>query len=519
MTSATEAARRLVRELVGAGVRDVVLAPGSRSAPLAYALAAAAEGGWLRVHVRVDERVAAFTALGIARLRPAAVVTTSGTAAANLHPAVAEAAHSRLPLLAITADRPAELRGVGANQTTVQPGMFAPLTRLDLDLPAGLGGAALGQQIVRAVAAARGIGAPTGPVHVNIGFREPLTPSDDWEAATGPAPAAGIRVLGGAGTPAHGHRLEPGPRTVVLAGDGAGAGAAEFAAAARLPLLAEPSSGARGGATAVRYRDALTGGLGTRIERVVLFGRPTLSRPVNHLLARDGVEVIVVADGPEWTDLAGTADVVTPAVSAPVLDPGGEWLAAWRAAGDDREPADRADGLTGGAVLAACLHRDAPITMLGSSMTVRHADIHAPAGEMFTTSPVYANRGLAGIDGTISTAAGIALATERPVRVVLGDLTLAHDAGALALGPDEAEPDLQVIVLNDGGGTIFGTLEHSAAPADVLRRFFTTPLRLDHRALARAYGVAYERIETAAELSRLLTEPIRGRRLVEIPLA
>ncbi|MPV50491.1 2-succinyl-5-enolpyruvyl-6-hydroxy-3-cyclohexene-1-carboxylic-acid synthase [Pseudactinotalea sp. HY160] len=512
--------------LVGSGVRDVVLAPGSRSAPFAYALAAAAEAGWLTVHVRVDERVAGFTALGLARVRPAAVVTTSGTAVANLHPAIAEAAHSHLPLLAVTADRPAELRGVGANQTTVQPGMFAPLTRLDVDLPAGLGGRALAQQVVRAVACARGVGAPGGPVHLNVALRDPLVPGDSW--IPGPAPAPAIEVTGRGGEPSGGHHLRRGPRTVVLAGDGAGIAAAHFAEGAGLPLLAEPSSGARAGATALQYRPVLTGELGDRIDRVVVFGRPTLSRPVSALLARTGVEVVVVASRPGWPDTSGSASVVTPAVTA---DPPDEatraWLGAWRAAADRARragrPGDRPGDLlgdrpTGAAVLDRCLRPGAPTTMLGASMTIRHADVHAPAGEEYTDSGVHANRGLAGIDGTISTATGLALGLDRPVRVVLGDLSFAHDAGGLALGPDEIEADLQVLVLNDGGGTIFSTLEHAAAPDPVLRRFFTTPLRLDLEALAHGYGADYRRVDSMAELDRELAHEIRGRRVVEIPL-
>ncbi|KAE8762202.1 thiamine pyrophosphate-binding protein, partial [Georgenia thermotolerans] len=197
----TATARQLVAALVAHGVRHVVLAPGSRSAPLAYALLAAEEAGWLRLHVRVDERVAGFVALGLARAgaaqtdaqsppAPVAVVTTSGTAVANLHPAVLEAAHSNLPVVVVSADRPHEMRGTGANQTTDQVGIFGSAPRYAVDLPAGApGGPLLDQVVTRALAAAQGLrtSAP-GPVHLNVSLRDPLAPATTWRPGPPPAP-------------------------------------------------------------------------------------------------------------------------------------------------------------------------------------------------------------------------------------------------------------------------------------------------------------------------------------------
>ena len=337
---AQRTAQEILAALVAHGVRDVVLAPGSRSAPLAYAARAAEEAGWLRLHVRVDERVAGFVALGLGLAgRPAAAVTTSGTAVANLHPAVLEAAHARVPLFVLSADRPHEIRGTGANQTTDQVGIFAGAPVFAAEIPAGApGGAKLGQVIARAVAAATGArGGPAGPAHLNVAFREPLVPAAPW--APGPAPARATLV-----TP-HGRpapvRLPAGERTVVVAGDdgreaaddlgiSAGARALDRAddawrtggrhaptrsAAARLaraggwPLLAEPSSGARtDGAAVPAYRLLLDlPGLGAEIRRVVVLGHPTLSRPVSQLLAREDVEVVVVDPAGAWTDVSGTA--------------------------------------------------------------------------------------------------------------------------------------------------------------------------------------------------------------------
>ena len=516
------AAREVVAALVGQGVKDVVLAPGSRSAPLAYALAAAEQAGWLRVHVRIDERVAGFVALGIARAdRPAAVVTTSGTAVANLHPAVLEAHHARLPLVVVTADRPHELRGVGANQTTVQPGLFGAAARSAVEIPA-FDGLPRGVRAIvgRAVAAATGVrsGHP-GPVQVNVAFRDPLTPTAAWLPGAPPEPRPLLSPRTWTGDTV---LLGGDARTVVVAGDGAGPEIAHLAEAGGWPLLAEPTSGARQGSTAVPgYRDVLAT-LGGEVERVVVAGRPTLSRPVSRLLAREDVEVIVLERGPDWVDVAGTAGVIATwaTVTAPSTDTA--WLSRWREAGAAAQAAALASGpITGPQVLHVVLgpgRRD-PV-VLGSSLTIRHADLAAGVGTAFTPARVLANRGLAGIDGTISTATGVALATGEPVRVVVGDLTFVHDVGGLAHGGHEPEVDLQVVVLNDAGGGIFGTLEHGRPEhADVYPRYFGTAQQIDIAALAAGLGAAHHLVRTTAELTRVLDVPVRGRSVVEISLA
>lgn len=504
----TLAARALIDSLITHGVEHVVLCPGSRSAPLAYALAGAARAGRLEVHVRVDERVAAFTALGLARFGPAAVVTTSGTAAANLHPALLEARHAGLGLIAVTADRPHEMRGVGANQTTDQLHMFGPRI-LSVELPAGAGAAAIANQVARLAARARGVFGPREPVHLNVAFRDPLVPGDapaHVPAADGPEPPEALRAT-----------VEPiavpaDARGVVVAGDGAGPTAAEFAARAGWPLLAEPSSGARGGTTAIGPYQLLIPDLARDVERVVVFGRPTLSRPVSGLLAT-APHVTVVAAGPEWVDVTGNAKLIAGAVS-PAGRADAAWLERWR-------ESERATG--GGATLAAAvlshvLGSGAPQLMIGSSLPIRYADIHGPAGASFTSEAVWSARGLAGIDGTISTATGIALASG-PIRVVLGDLTFAHDVGGLALGPRERAADIQIVVLNDGGGGIFGGLEHGdPAYSDVFERFFATPLELDLEHIATAYGYRYRKIDSPAEIPSALAPRISGRSIVEVEL-
>ncbi|MFV0425570.1 MAG: 2-succinyl-5-enolpyruvyl-6-hydroxy-3-cyclohexene-1-carboxylic-acid synthase [Beutenbergiaceae bacterium] len=507
------AARELVTALVAQGVRDVVLAPGSRSAPLAYALAAAEAAGWLRVHVRIDERVAGFVALGIARSRPAAVVTTSGTAVANLHPAVLEAHHSRLPLLIISADRPHEMRAVGANQTTDQAALFGTALRYAVDLPASLGSPmGVRSAVVRAVAAATGARGEAGPVQLNAAFREPLVPASTWHP--GPTPQPYPRVWPIASDP---RMLElSGPqRTVVIAGDQASQAAADLAESAGWPLLAEPSSGVRASHAAIAgYRQALSH-LGPQIQRVVVFGRPTLSRDISALLARTDIDLIIVAPH-DWTDVAGVAGTVVGGVSWTDGRTDPHWPDLWR----QHQYVPSAQ-LTGAAVARALLAASQThAVVLGSSLTIRQADDAAPAGADFTRAAVIANRGLAGIDGTIASASGVALATDAPVRAMVGDLTFMHDIGALLRGVHEREVNLQVFVINNHGGGIFATLEHGQGEhAPILDRYFGTPQQADLQSLARGSGASYQRLSTPADLAALMARPVIGRSVVEVDLS
>ena len=558
---AARAARVLVQELAAHGVRDVVLAPGSRSAPLAYALAEAAlpdderpaGAPAVRLHVRVDERDAAFLALGLARAaaaegtpRAVAVVTTSGTAVANLHPAVLEAHHAGAPLLLLTADRPHELRGTGANQTTVQPGIFGAATRLEADVPAPSGRTGedrdLRHLLSRAVAAA--LGARTGdpgPVHLDLAYREPLVPgAEPWPAdgaagrvAVLPRPVA-APVAADPGVPARADL--PGP-VVVVAGDGAGPDARRLAEAAGWPLLAEPSSGARGGPNAPATYRVLLGDpdLGGRVRSVVLLGRPTLTRPVSALLARDDVDLTVVAPaGSGWPDAGRAADRVLTGVPAawfddPADDPA--WLGAWQradaAAGavvdaalddDPAAPPTRATPpLTGPRAVRAVAEASLPadVLVVGSSNPVRDLDLVARWAE---PPLVLANRGLAGIDGMLSTAAGVALGLpRRRTRVLVGDLTFLHDVGGLLRLTTEPEVDLQVVVLNDAGGSIFATLEHGAPErARTFERVFGTPHAVDVAALCAGYGVRHVRVSDEAALAAALAAPGRGTSVVEV---
>ncbi|MBD8012293.1 2-succinyl-5-enolpyruvyl-6-hydroxy-3-cyclohexene-1-carboxylic-acid synthase [Microbacterium sp. Re1] len=556
---ASDAAADLIAELIAHGVRDLVLSPGSRSQALALAATALARSGALRVHVRIDERAAGFTALGLARETgaPAAVVCTSGTAAGNLLPATMEAFHSGVPLLLLTADRPPELRGVGANQATIQPGIFGPFVRLHIDaavpgharggraaLPSPTAWSGLGERAVRAALGLEGDGLAGvhGPVHLNLPSREPLSAAADVAATPGemPTPGAVEPVL-----------LSRGPRTVVVAGADAGPDAEELSHAGGWPLIAEIVSGSRFGRLLVHgYRELLRDEtLGGRIQRVVVFGHPTLSREVTALLARPDVEVVAVRRGGEALNLNGR----TRAASALAVEPGvadRAWLGEWMTASQTRvvdlsapapdqkglysdHSAERLDAVRAeldavrkrvdrqilvDAVWRATWPHDRLV--FGSSRLVRVAD-QVLGGKKV---PVHANRGLAGIDGTVATSIGIALASQADgapgvTRVLLGDLAFLHDVGALLLPGDEPAPRIQVIVGNDGGGTIFDGLEVAASAAqDDLDRAFYTPHRVQLAELAAAYGWQYERVTTRSALDQTLTSAITGPQIIEVPL-
>ncbi len=530
MNPSTALATVLVDELVRCGVRHAVLCPGSRNAPLSFVLHAAERAGRLTLHVRIDERSAAFLALGLA-LRsgaPVPVVCTSGTAAANLHPAVLEAHHAGVPLLAVTADRPAELVGTGANQTVRQAGLFGAAVRAAPSL-AALSDCAQHAQwrstVDRAVAAARGArGGGPGPVHLNVPLREPLVPETGPDSGPDVGPV-GSQALSGrpgdapwtvvpTGSPVRAEvELDLGRRTLVIAGHGAGP------APPGLPLVAEPTApGWPGGLAAGPWLLGSPALEELRPEQVLVLGRPTLHRPVQRLLADPSVAVTVLADRPEWTDVAGTAVAAGTALRCTGLpDPG--WLRRWQQA-DARATAavsstvDGHSDTTGLGVARLMLPAlpSGALLLLGSSNPIRDVSLAARPRRGLT---VLANRGVAGIDGTIATATGAALVHGGPGYALVGDLTFLHDANGLLAGPDEPRPDLTVVVANDDGGGIFGLLEQGAPEhAGAFERIFGTPQGTDLAALCAAHHVPHAQVQPA-ELAAALS-PAPGVRVLEV---
>ncbi|PZQ89479.1 MAG: 2-succinyl-5-enolpyruvyl-6-hydroxy-3-cyclohexene-1-carboxylic-acid synthase [Leifsonia xyli] len=541
---ASVAATALLAGLVARGVTDVVVCPGSRSQALALAAARFELAGLLRLHVRIDERSAGFLALGLAVESgvPAVVVATSGTAVANLHPAVLEAAHSGVPLLVLSADRPEELRGVGANQTTRQAGIFGDVAPRSWDVPAPTGEP--GEEAAADALAAEVLAGIRGPRHVNLAFREPLSSPVRLPEVE---PGVWVPVAAPEGTLLE---LAPEPGTVVVAGTGAGEDAERVARELGAPLLAEVASGARFGPNLVAaYRELLgAAGFGDRVARVIVFGHPTLSREVPALIERPGVETIVVRS-PGLDDynpgrrVARFADRV---VVDTAREPDPSWVRRWVHTSRSLLEVDEASVASVGTDYAerAAFAREqlqrmrAPVTrrelvlavwaaswphdrlVLGASRLIRELDRVAPGKRI----PVHANRGLAGIDGTIATASGIALAAQRDedrpgvTRVLLGDLALLHDVGSLLGGAGEAWPRLQLVVGNDHGGTIFDGLEvaRSADPA-LADRVLLTPQHVDLAALASAYGWEYRPVAERGQLDGALS-PSPDRVLIEVAL-
>jgi 2-succinyl-5-enolpyruvyl-6-hydroxy-3-cyclohexene-1-carboxylate synthase len=554
----------LVDELARAGLTDACLAPGSRSAPLALALA---EHPGVRVHVHVDERSAAFFALGAAKRsgRPVAVLCTSGTAAANLHPAVLEADQGRTPLLVLTADRPPELRGTGANQATDQLKLYGPAVRwfCEVGVPGDDPGAGRYWRSLASRAWAEATGLPPGPVHLNLAFADPLVPLDPeggagttapgterarpwprlggapapgraggapWTRAPAPVPAASpaeVAELAGA--------VQANPRGLLVAGWGVDLDPAAvdgFATASGWPVLADPLSGARRGPAAVSTYDGLLRAPGFaaahRPDLVVRVGAAPTSKALTGWLDPSVPQVLVDPAG-GWLDpgraaglrlaadpsalLAATAAELGRSGPMPPDGPAGAWRRAWLEA--DQAARAAIDGLLDdwpepfeGRVardLVAAMPAGATL-VVGSSMPVRDVDAFARPREGLR---FLANRGLSGIDGFVATTLGVAAAGPEPVAGLCGDLTLLHDASSLLGAAGRRRGAVLVVCDNDGGG-IFSFLPQARLPGDLFEPLFGTPHGLDLAALAAAARLPCRVVEKAADLVPALEAALAG---------
>jgi 2-succinyl-5-enolpyruvyl-6-hydroxy-3-cyclohexene-1-carboxylate synthase len=533
MNPSTTQARVVVDELIRGGVRDVVLCPGSRNAPLAFALHDADRDGRLRLHVRIDERTAGYLAIGLAVAAgaPVCVAMTSGTAVANLGPAVVEANYARVPLIVLSANRPYELLGTGANQTMEQLGYFGTQVRASISLGLAEGASerldALNAQwrsaTCRVLVAAKGSrSANAGPVQFDIPLREPLVP--DAAAGGEYAPAGRPDGKSWTYTPAvtfdQPVDVDLTPNTIVIAGHGAGV----QENLAQLPTVAEPTAPAAANPLHPLALPRL------HPEQVIMLGRPTLHRPVSTLLADPSVPVFALTTGPRWPDVSGNSQATgTRAVTSGTPDP--DWLRRCAAANAKAVEAVRtqleAHPLTTGLHVAAAVSkglRDGDQLVLGASNPVRDVAL-AGLFDARSNIKVRSNRGVAGIDGTVSTAIGAALAHERtghgddvPRTVALiGDLTFVHDSSGLLIGPTEPTPKrLTIVVSNDNGGGIFELLEQGDPRfSDVSSRIFGTPHDVDVGALCRAYHVESRQIEVD-DLAAVLNESFDGMRVLEV---
>jgi len=522
MNPSTAQAHAVVDELIRGGVRDVVLCPGSRNAPLAFALHDADKAGRLRLHVRIDERTAGFLAVGLAAASraPVPVAMTSGTAVANLGPAVVEANYARVPLIVLSANRPYELLGTGANQTMEQLGYFGTQVRAAISL----GLAEEGSEKIeaqnphwrsatcRVLAAAKGSRtANAGPVQFDIPLREPLVPDRDGVPVLAGRPGGAPWTYTPDVTFDEPVEIDLTPDTVVIAGHGAAA----HPNLSMLPTVAEPTA---------PQPDNPVHPLALALlhpQQVIMLGRPTLHRQVSSLLADSRIPVYALTTGPRWPDVSGNSQATgTRAITSGIPDAG--WLQ--RCVHAHQKALDAVRGQLGAHPLTTGLHvaaqvcgclRDGDQLVLGASNPVRDAAL-VPWGAKGVR--VRSNRGVAGIDGTISTAIGAALAHKGGRTVALiGDLTFVHDSSGLLIGPTEPRPDnLTIVVSNDNGGGIFELLEQGDPRfRDVSSRIFGTPHDVDIAALCRAYHVDSQSI-SVEELGPALDEPARGIRVLEV---
>lgn len=549
----------LVDQLIRSGVREAVLCPGSRNSPLNLAFVEAERVGRVRLHVRTDERSAAFLALGLAKVarQPVPVVMTSGTAVANCLPAMVEATLSGVPLLVLSANRPLSMVGTGANQTIDQAELFGShsvctLNTGELALEGGAADAgdnsagdatdavAELRDVVRKLVAAATDPIDGGGAHLDVPLREPLVPPtlDELSLWAGEIAATTVK------TPAHTPRALPfgqvevdlSLRTLVIAGSVADTAWARsiMDELADVPTIAEPVAPApdfpvHSAAVDMFSTQVVSDGEHSAVttpEQIVVIGRPTLHRGVTKLLANKDIHVIALSDTRNVTDVFGNVDQ-----AGSTVRPRGEqpesWLQVARAISDMgvnqvREGLAKHEPFTAVhavAVVADAL-RDGDLLVLGASTAVRDA---SRAGLPFDGVRAIANRGAAGIDGTISTAVGAAMAHAHsdPTAIraprtiaVMGDLTFAHDLGGLNIGPLEPRPDNLLIVLtNDSGGGIFETLEPGAEElrtfADgtaAFERVFGTPLDLDFAELCAGFGVEHKLACSVEELADAIEE-------------
>ncbi len=503
MSQSTSLARTVVRQILEAGITDVVISPGSRNAPLSIAFYQASKRGLITLHTRIDERTAAFFALGIAKAtqRAVPVVCTSGTAVANYHPAILEASHSNQPLLVITADRPAELRRTGSNQTTEQARIFGKAVRYFADISGSSYPMELPLNSLK-----------SGPVHLNLQFTEPLSPEDDstaWLDSIGTKPVREF-TRKEAGT----FHTKSTRGVLVIGHDRAGLSlesVTQFSQSLGWPVIAEDP---------LSFKEALAHAsiflTSSQIleelapDTVVVIGRTTLSRSINRLIATARKTIVIdprmlTVDSDRVADQKFTA---LPDVQASAVD--SEYVERWN------KYSQRASKMIAGitqwseALVAreiASALPDSTTLFISSSRPIRDIEGFASARTGIET---FANRGLAGIDGNISTALGIASQRKSAI-AILGDLSFLHDITGLIHHEDI---NLKIVVIDNNGGGIFSTLSHRGVEG--FEEVFGTPHNLNLVAIASAFGLSTTTVKNEAELKEEIARPVNGLSLVVV---
>ena len=494
MNTSTSLARVVVRQLIEAGITDAVISPGSRNAPISLAMYAASEKGLLKLHIRIDERSAAYFALGLAKAssRPVPIVCTSGTAVANYHPAVLEAHHSNVPLLVLTADRPAILRRTGANQTTEQARIFGNAVRYFADVSGGVFPLELPLDSLH-----------RGPVHLNLQFEEPLLPDEDSNWLNEIKVAPRVKPTGkSAGT----LKVNTTRGVLIIGHDRGGLTVAEVSKIAsdlEWPVISEdPLSFPEAISHAALFLASPAIRKNLVPETVVVVGRTTLSRPINALIASAKTQ-IVIDPRMATVDTYRVADqrfIAAPKVVSKPADP--DWHEQWRKL--SLRTAKLVSEISNWSESA--LARELAVELSGavfiaSSRPIRDLESFATPRTGIET---FANRGLAGIDGNISTALGIA--TARPsATAIIGDLAFLHDLTGLV---GNTSANLRIIAINNDGGGIFSTLPQANVAG--FETVFGTPHGLDLEKIAAGLGISAKTISSFAELKSELAKPISG---------
>jgi 2-succinyl-5-enolpyruvyl-6-hydroxy-3-cyclohexene-1-carboxylate synthase len=503
-TTATELARAVVQSCLDSGVENVVISPGSRNAPLSWAFAQAEKVGLIKIQVRIDERDAGFLALGIAKAtrKPVPVVVTSGSAVANLMPAIVEAFHSAIPVIVLSADRPESARGKSAPQTINQFGLFGSFVKSQMDLSAdGLKVSEIGKVIDSAAT-----GHP-GPVQVNVQFELPLMPDPknlDWQ----PKPPVLKFPLK---TESHQKSIATQSRGIFVIGDNADDEAVdEINQISKLigwPIIWEPTANAHMFENSISHGVVLLqAGIAPKVEVVVTLGTVGLSRAILGLLKSVPTHLAIHSSiaGTDLPDPVTSAKEIFECVPKIETTVDSEWLKQWQTL--DQKAATvvatalAPDTLTGPSAAQLVWNQTGDVDQLfvAASWPVRHLEAYAAKRNGLH---VYGNRGTNGIDGLISTAVGIGIGTKKRTVLLMGDIAFLHDLGGLNIGEGQEQPDLTIVVLDNNGSGIFSQLEQGADEyQEHYEKVFGTPHGKDLWVISESLGIPAKQVTTKTEL-------------------
>jgi len=503
-TTATELARAVVQSCLDSGAENVVISPGSRNAPLSWAFAQAEKAGLIKIQVRIDERDAGFLALGIAKAtrKPVPVVVTSGSAVANLMPAIVEAFHSAIPVIVLSADRPESARGKSAPQTINQFGLFGSFVKSQLDLSAdGLKVSEIGKVIDSAVT-----GHP-GPVQVNVQFELPLMPDPkklDWQ----PKPPVLKFPLK---TESHQKSIATESRGIFVIGDNADDEAVEeinqISKLIGWPIIWEPTANAHMFENSISHGVVLLqAGIAPKVDVVVTLGTVGLSRAILGLLKSVPTHLAIHSSiaGTDLPDPVTSAKEIFECVPKIETTVDSEWLKQWQTL--DQKAATvvanalAPDTLTGPSAAQLVWNQTGDVDQLfvAASWPVRHLEAYASKRNGLH---VYGNRGTNGIDGLISTAVGIGIGAKKRTVLLMGDIAFLHDLGGLNIGEGQEQPDLTIVVLDNNGSGIFSQLEQGADEyQEHYEKVFGTPHGKDLWVISESLGIPAKQVTTKTEL-------------------